>query len=129
MGQTPAAPLWAVQGKTAWLAPAVADARVYTSLTCRVEGVSLPTRPGSQERGSRANFASTPATGTDAITYIVQGAGGSPLNATSPDALYAASNGTDYSYLRLTIDGCTATGAAIADDGRMVDSFTLDGCE
>ena len=70
-----------------------------------------------------------PATGTDAITYIVQGAGGSPLNATSPDALYAASNGTDYSYLRLTIDGCTATGAAIADDGRMVDSFTLDGCE
>ena len=73
--------------------------------------------------------ADAPATGTDAITYIVQGAGGSPLDATTPGALFAASNGTDYTYLRLTIEGCTATGAAIADDGRMVDSFTLDGCE
>jgi hypothetical protein len=73
--------------------------------------------------------ADAPATGTDAITYIVQGAGGSPLDPTTPDATWAASNGTDYSYLRLTIDGCTATGAAISDEGATIDSFTLDGCE
>jgi hypothetical protein len=70
-----------------------------------------------------------PATGTDAITYIVQGAGGSPLDTTNPDATWAASNGTDYSYLRLTIEGCTATGAAISDEGATIDSFTLNGCE
>jgi hypothetical protein len=73
--------------------------------------------------------ADTPASGVDAITYIVSGAGGAPLDPTTPGATWAASNGTDYSYLRLTIDGCTATGAAISDEGATIDSFTLDGCE
>lgn len=65
----------------------------------------------------------------DAITYIVEGAGGAPLDATMPGDIFAASNGTNYSFLRLTIDGCMAQGTSIADDGSTLDTFELDGCE
>ena len=69
------------------------------------------------------------ASGTDAITYIVSGSGGSPLDPTAPTDLFVATNGTDYTFLRFTIDGCTGRGESIADDGTTVDSFELDGCE
>lgn len=70
------------------------------------------------------------ATGVEAVTYVVEGAGGAPLDATiMPGALFAAGNGTQYSFLRITIDGCLAQAAVIADDGTTIDTFELDGCE
>jgi len=68
-------------------------------------------------------------TDLDAITYIVSGAGGAPLEPTMESDIFAASNSADYSFLKLTIDGCTAQAASIADDGSTVDSFELNGCE
>jgi hypothetical protein len=64
-----------------------------------------------------------------AVHYVVSGAGGTLLAPVLGGPLTAASEHEKHSFLRLRIDGCTASCEATALDGTIVDAFTIDGCE
>ena len=63
-----------------------------------------------------------------AITYLVAGGGGASLYPVVPD-WFTQIAASQYSFLDLTIDGCTGTGKAIAVDGTELDAFVVDGCD
>lgn len=65
----------------------------------------------------------------EAITYIVAGAGGASLRDAPGDWFTANVNDSVNNFLLLDIDGCDAHGEAIDQNGSVVDSFDLDGCE
>ncbi len=70
-----------------------------------------------------------PVDDSDAPTYVVSGAGGAGLRDVFGDTFTAATYNERHSLLHLVIDGCTATGQAINDQGEVVDEFELDGCD
>ena len=65
--------------------------------------------------------------GSQAVTYIVTGGGGGPLYAPGRDA-WTAVSAAEYHYLRVTIEGCTATLEAVRASFTLLDSATLDRC-
>jgi hypothetical protein len=62
-----------------------------------------------------------------AVTYVVSGGGGGPLYPFSQNA-WTAKAFSRHNYVRVNIEGCDASMAAIGKDGAAFDSYTLDGC-
>ena len=65
--------------------------------------------------------------GSQAVTYVVTGGGGGPLYAAGRDA-WTAVSAAEHHYLRVTIEGCTATLEAVRASFTLLDSATLDRC-
>lgn len=64
-----------------------------------------------------------------AITYVVAGAGGAGLRPVLGEWFTAATNDNRHNFLRLTVEGCTATGEIISVEGVELDRFVVDGCD
>lgn len=64
-----------------------------------------------------------------AITYIVAGAGGRGLRAVDSQWWTAAVDNTVYSFVRFTVHGCQLLGETIDQDGNVIDTFELNGCD
>jgi hypothetical protein len=62
-----------------------------------------------------------------AVTYVVTGGGGGPLYAVTQNA-WTAVAASRHHYLKVAIDGCSATIAAVGTDGAAFDGHTLDRC-
>lgn len=65
----------------------------------------------------------------EALTYVVAGAGGAGTREAPGDWYTEAVNDEIHSFLHLTIDGCTAVGKGIDQNGDVIDEFTLTSCE
>lgn len=64
-----------------------------------------------------------------ALTYIVAGAGGRGLRAVDSQWWTAAVENTVYSFVAFTVHGCRLTGETIDQDGNVIDTFELNGCD
>lgn len=70
-----------------------------------------------------------PAGDPGAITYVTAGAGGAGLRPATGDWFTATVESELHSFLTLTIHGCVAHGEAIDLEGRVIDTFDLNGCD
>ena len=67
--------------------------------------------------------------GSKGLTYIVAGAAGAGIRKATGDWWTASVEDKKYSFVSLTIEGCTLTGKALSSEGEMIDEFTMDGCQ